>query len=195
MKVEEEEALRNRDTERIKCLTDQLHMSQSLLYESTKDYLDLKYEYRAKERSWMVDRDQLLQELDRYREQMDISAGIDPVIGMDFADTPKQQRSGPVSVSQLRLQLQQTQHLADDYREQCIKMEEDLCKLREQTDASKDLFQQRTEKLTKRLALMNTRYEALEKRRNFEVEGYKNDIKTLRQRLREVEKQLYKVQS
>ncbi|XP_012822290.1 coiled-coil domain-containing protein 77 [Xenopus tropicalis] len=36
-------------------------------------------------------------------------------------------------------------------------------------------------------------YEALEKRRNMEVEGYKTDIKLLRQRLKDVEKQLFKV--
>ena len=54
-------------------------------------------------------------------------------------------------------------------------------------------FQDRTEKLSKRLQLMNQRYEALEKRRNLEVEGFKTDIKTLRARLKDVEKQLYKV--
>lgn len=40
---------------------------------------------------------------------------------------------------------------------------------------------------------MTQRYEALEKRRNMEVEGFKTDIKLLRQRLRDVEKQLFKV--
>uniref|UniRef100_A0A1B8XTE9 Uncharacterized protein n=1 Tax=Xenopus tropicalis TaxID=8364 RepID=A0A1B8XTE9_XENTR len=40
---------------------------------------------------------------------------------------------------------------------------------------------------------MAQRYEALEKRRNMEVEGYKTDIKLLRQRLKDVEKQLFKV--
>lgn len=72
-------------------------------------------------------------------------------------------------------------------------MEEELCKLREEGDASKGLFKQRTEKLTKRLELMNSRYEALDKRRTLEVEGYRSDIKLLRQRLKEVENQLYKV--
>ena len=80
------QVLHGQDTERIKGLTDQLHMTQNMLYDSTKDYLDLKYEFRAKERQWMVEKDQLLQQLDYYREQMDISAGIDPVLGMGFAD-------------------------------------------------------------------------------------------------------------
>lgn len=98
-----------------------------------------------------------------------------------------------LSNKQLQLQLQQAQQLTDNYREQCISMEEELCKLREESDASKGLFKERTEKLTKRLELMNGRYEALDKRRTLEVEGYKSDIKLLRQRLKEVENQLYKV--
>ena len=40
---------------------------------------------------------------------------------------------------------------------------------------------------------MNQRYNALEKRRGLEIEGFKNDIKILRSRLKEVEKQLFKV--
>lgn len=97
------------------------------------------------------------------------------------------------SAKQLQLQLLQSQQVADNYREQCIEMEEELCKLREHGDASKDLFGKRSNKMVRRLKLMNERYEALEKRRRLEVEGYKTDIKLLRQRLKEVEKQLYKV--
>ena len=40
---------------------------------------------------------------------------------------------------------------------------------------------------------MNKRYAELEKRRNLEVEGFQTDIKQLRGRLKDVEKQLYKV--
>ena len=47
--------------------------------------------------------------------------------------------------------------------------------------------------MAKRLELMNQRYADLERRRNLEVEGFKTDIKHLRQKLKELEKQLYKV--
>ena len=189
--MEESQALHDRDTERIKGLSDQLHMTQNLLYDSTKDYLDLKYEFRARERQWMTEKDQLLRQLDHFREQLDVSEGIDPVLGMGFADDTPRRRG--VSSKQLQLQLLQAQQLAENYRDQCISMEEELCKLREEAEASKDLFKQRTDKTTKRLGLMNSRYEALEKRRALEIEGYKNDIKLLRQRMKELERQLFKV--
>ena len=48
-------------------------------------------------------------------------------------------------------------------------------------------------RVTQRLQLMQQRYEQLERRRNLEVEGFKTDIRLLRQRLKQLEKQLYKV--
>lgn len=45
----------------------------------------------------------------------------------------------------------------------------------------------------KRLQVMTKRYEALEHRRALEVEGFKTDIKVLRQKLKDLEQMLYKV--
>ena len=195
VRMEEYQALQERDTERIKSLDEQLHKTQRLLYESTKDYLELKYTSRAKEREHMAQRDQLLQRLDKVKEDLDVSVGIDPVLGVNISresSRPRQSYSGP-SVKELQLQLEQTQQLADNYREQCIATEEELARMKDETEASRGLFKQRTDKLTKRLGLMNARYETLEKRKGLEIEGYKNDVRLLRQRLREVEKQLYKL--
>lgn len=47
--------------------------------------------------------------------------------------------------------------------------------------------------MANRLQLMTQRYEALEKRRAMEVEGFKTDIKHLRQKVKDVEKHLFKV--
>lgn len=55
------------------------------------------------------------------------------------------------------------------------------------------LNQERSDKMAKRLQLMTQRYEALEKRRVMEVEGFKTDLKHLRQKFKDVEKQLLKV--
>lgn len=79
------------------------------------------------------------------------------------------------------------------YREQAISMEEELSRIREEGDVTREIFKERSNKMSKRLQMMNTRYQELEKRRHFEVEGFKNDIKNLRSRLKDVERQLYKV--
>uniref|UniRef100_A0A8C7TJ27 Uncharacterized protein n=1 Tax=Oncorhynchus mykiss TaxID=8022 RepID=A0A8C7TJ27_ONCMY len=51
----------------------------------------------------------------------------------------------------------------------------------------------RSDKMAKRLQMMTQRYEALKKRAAMEVEGFKSDIKHLQQKLKDVEKQLFKV--
>ena len=84
VRMEEMRALHDRDAERIKGLTDQLHLTQDMLYDSTKDYLDLKYQFRCEERRWMVEKDDLLQQIDYFHEHVDMSDGVDPVLGMGF---------------------------------------------------------------------------------------------------------------
>uniref|UniRef100_A0A3B4H0U9 Coiled-coil domain containing 77 n=1 Tax=Pundamilia nyererei TaxID=303518 RepID=A0A3B4H0U9_9CICH len=140
IKTEEAEAQRQRDQDRIAALTDKLQRTQNLLHESTRDFLQLKFDTR------------ILQE-----------------------------------------ELKQANRLADMYREQCITFETELSQIREEGDVGREIFKERSEKMAKRLQLMTQRYEALEKRRVMEVEGFKADLKLLRQKLKDVEKQLLKV--
>ncbi len=72
VRMEEQNAQRQRDADKIKALTEHLHKTQTLLYESTKDFLELKYEGRRKERRWMMERDTIMQEMDAIKEQLDI---------------------------------------------------------------------------------------------------------------------------
>ena len=195
VRLEEYKALQERDTERIKALDEQLHATQCLLYDSTKDYLDLKYSARAKERDHIAEKEHLIKQLDPVKDQFDLSGGTEAVLGVNVSREPTVHRRliHVSSAPQLQMQLEQTQQLADNYREQCILMEEKLAKMKEEKETSEILFKERTDRLTKRLRVLNSRYEILDKRRGLEIEGYKNDIKLLRQRLKEVEKQLYKV--
>ncbi|RDD47248.1 Coiled-coil domain-containing protein 77 [Trichoplax sp. H2] len=196
VRVEEQKATQKRASDNIQLLSDKLQKTQSLLYESTKDFLELKYTTKLKEREWMFNKDNMLQELEllRFEIQNKTTSPMSTVLTANpkvtESDTAKQHL---LATHFLREQLTQVQKLADMYREQCINFEDELCKLREQEDASQQAFHERTEKLRKRLALMNQRYLALEQRRVLEVEGFKNDIKTLRNRLQDVEKQILKV--
>ncbi len=78
--MEESQTLQDRDAAKIQSLSDQLHTTQSMLYDSTKDYLDLKYELRTQERAWMADRDALLSQMEEYKERLDVSDGIDSLL-------------------------------------------------------------------------------------------------------------------
>ncbi|XP_041072042.1 coiled-coil domain-containing protein 77 [Carcharodon carcharias] len=191
--TEEAHVQHERDKDKIKSLTDKLHKTQNLLYESTRDFLQLKFEGRDAEKVWMAEKDHLLQELDRHSELR--NRGCDPEMQL-LQESPMEheiQRIQSEEIKALEEQVNQAHRLADMYREQCVTLENDLAQIREEGDIGRQLFKERSDKTVKRLQLMTQRYEALEKRRGMEVEGFKNDIKLLRQRLKDVEKQLFKV--
>ncbi|XP_019345103.1 coiled-coil domain-containing protein 77 isoform X5 [Alligator mississippiensis] len=196
--MEEAQVQHQRDQDKIKSLTDKLHKTQNLLYESTRDFLQLKSDSRANEKAWMAEKDSLLRKLDEGRDVVFITREPErerkerDIKLIRHADREIQKvKSG--EIKSLQEQLIQEQRLASMYREQCVTLEGELARIREEGDVGRELFKERSEKMGKRLQLMTQRYEALEKRRSMEVEGFKNDIKQLRQRLKDVEKQLFKV--
>ncbi|XP_078076441.1 coiled-coil domain-containing protein 77 isoform X2 [Mustelus asterias] len=193
IRMEEAHVQRERDKDKIKTLTDKLHKTQNLLYESTKDFLQLKFEGRDAEKVWMAEKDHLLQELDRHRELRNGGCDSETQLLRELPMEHEIQQIQSEEIKALEEQVNQAHRLADMYREQCVTLENDLAQIREETDIGHQLFKERSDKTVKRLQLMTHRYEALEKRRGMEVEGFKNDIKLLRQRLKDVEKQLFKV--
>ncbi|XP_067683914.1 coiled-coil domain-containing protein 77-like [Haliotis asinina] len=190
VKEEEFETRRQRDEDKIRNLTEKLHKTQDLLYDSTKDFLELRYQGRANERGWMAEKDDLLREMDECKQRLTTS-GKDTVINV--TDAGYERGHYAEELQSLEYQLQQSQKVGDMYREQVIQLEDELSRIREEGDVTREIFKDRSDKMTKRLQLMNQRYADLERRRNLEVEGFKNDIKNLRSRLKDVEKQLYKV--
>nr|XP_057931428.1 coiled-coil domain-containing protein 77 isoform X2 [Doryrhamphus excisus] len=225
IKSEEVLAERRRDEQRIAALTDKLQQTQNLLYESTKDFLQLKFDARAQEKRWLTEKDSLLGRLDTCHErqrkaayagaeggrpqrpsssaqtQADLS-GVGSGQAAASTGTSTRVRVQPQSdfkqkqkedIKAMHADVKQAQHMAEMYREQCVALETELAQAREQGDVGREIFKERSDKMAKRLQLMTQRYEALERRRALEVEGFKTDLKQLRQKLKDVEKQLLQV--
>ncbi|XP_045410645.1 coiled-coil domain-containing protein 77 isoform X3 [Lemur catta] len=144
---EEIQVQHQRNQDKIKELTKSLHYTQELLYESTKDFLQLKFENQNKEKSWMLEKDHLMSKIKQYRVQ----------------NKRKEDKVGKVLPV-----MHEGHHTQNEY------------------------IKDRTNKMGKRLQIMTKRYEALEHRRILEVEGFKTDIKVLRQKLKDLEQMLYK---
>ncbi|NWV11782.1 CCD77 protein, partial [Ptilonorhynchus violaceus] len=197
IQMEEAEVRHQRDQEKIKSITEKLHKTQKLLYESTRDFLQLKFDARANEKAWMAEKDSLLRKLGKDLDHLVFSSQsgkkkqreMKKVLQENDGASKLQSRE----IKLLQDKLMQEKHLSHMYREQCVSLEGELSRIREERDAGKELFKERSEKMGKRLKLMTQRCETLEKRRSMEVEGFKNDIKQLQQKLKDVEKQIYKV--
>lgn len=194
-RMEEYDTQRAKDSNTIKQLKEKLLQTQNLLHESTRDFLDSKYQIKQVERKWMTEKDKLLQELDKsikhelIKDDEILFVTQEPSAAL--ADEEKKRYESEIET--LNEQLKQSHQLSEMYREQIIKFEDELSRQREQGDMTKDLYKDKQDKLSRRLQIMNDRYKELEKRRNMEIEGFKNDIKILRQKLKAVEKQFFKV--
>ncbi|XP_017274424.1 coiled-coil domain-containing protein 77 [Kryptolebias marmoratus] len=206
IKAEEAQAQQQRDQERIKALTEKLQRTQNLLHESTRDFLQLKFDTRAHEKSWMVEKDRLLRELDSCHNRLRKAGSSGAELGKTWQPSssnrtalllprpqPELQQQHKEELKAVQEDLKQAHRLAEMYREQCISLETELSQIREEGDVGREIFKERSDKMAKRLQLMTQRYEALERRRAMEVEGFKTDLKHLRQKLKDVEKQLLKV--
>uniref|UniRef100_G7PJJ4 Coiled-coil domain containing 77 n=1 Tax=Macaca fascicularis TaxID=9541 RepID=G7PJJ4_MACFA len=187
--LEEIQVQHQRNQNKIKELTKNLHHTQELLYESTKDFLQLRSENQSKEKSWMLEKDNLMSKIKQYRVQCkkkeDKSGKVLPVMH----DSHHAQSE---YIKSLKDKLVQEKKLSGMYQEQCISLEEELARIREEEGMRREIFKDRTNKMGKRLQVMTRRYEALERRRILEVEGFKTDIKVLRQKLKDLEQMLYK---
>lgn len=205
IKTEEAQAQQQRDEERIAALTDKLQRTQNLLYDSTRDFLQLKFDTRALEKGWMEKKEKMLRAMDSCHNRLkklspaavpELSRGWQPSSSTAIPVTQTQrelQQSHKEELKALQEDLKQAHRLAEMFREQCITLETQLAQIREEGDVGREIFKERSDKMAKRLQLMTQRYEALEKRRAMEVEGFKTDLKLLRQKLKDVEKQLLKV--
>ncbi|NXU04533.1 CCD77 protein, partial [Buphagus erythrorhynchus] len=197
IQMEEAEVRHRRDQDKIKTVTEKLHKTQNLLYESTRDFLQLKFSARAQEKAWMAEKDSLLRKLGKDLDHLVFSTEsgkkkqreLKKMLQENDGDSKVHSRE----IKLLQDKLMQEKHLSHMYREQCVSLEGEVARIREERDAGKELFKERSEKLEKRLKLMTQRCEALEKRRSLEVEGFKNDIKQLQQKMKGVENHIYKV--
>uniref|UniRef100_H3CME5 Coiled-coil domain containing 77 n=1 Tax=Tetraodon nigroviridis TaxID=99883 RepID=H3CME5_TETNG len=196
LKAEEAEVQRNRDQKQIRALADRLQQTQNQLYDSTKELLQLKFDSRAQERSWMAEKDQLLRKMDSCRKctrrsgPTGAEAGRTGLPGTQPLSESQQAHKEGSKVTQEKLK--QAKNLAEMYREQCVALESELAQIREENNVGRELFKERSDKMAKRLQLMTKRYEALEKRRAMEAEGFKTDLKLLKQKCKDVEKKIFK---
>ncbi|XP_037703962.1 coiled-coil domain-containing protein 77 [Choloepus didactylus] len=189
IRFEEIQVQHQRNQDKIKELTKNLHQTQELLYESTKDFLQLRFENQQKEKSWMLEKDCLVSTIKQCRVQHKKKEGkiekVWPVVH-------ESHHSQNEYIKSLKDKLIQEKKLSNMYQEQCISLEEELARIREEEGVRREIFKDRTKKMGKRLQVMTKRYAALENRRLLEVEGFKTDIKALRQKLKDLEQMLYK---
>uniref|UniRef100_A0A8B9Y023 Coiled-coil domain containing 77 n=1 Tax=Bos mutus grunniens TaxID=30521 RepID=A0A8B9Y023_BOSMU len=134
--VEEVQVHQQRSRDRITELTRSLHHTQELLYESTKDFLQLRFENQNKEKSWMLEKDHLMSKIKEYRMQCKKKEEKMGKIWLVHESHHNQNEY----IKSLKDKLIQERRLSSMYQEQCISLEEELARIREEEGARREIF-------------------------------------------------------
>jgi coiled-coil domain-containing protein 77 len=129
---------------------------QNLLHESTKDVIESKFDMRNAEKQWLTEKDQLLQELDKTtaHEQrkddevlfLNMSSHVQntssaaSLLLQENAYFEEERKKYEDEIHSLEQQHIQTHKLAEMYRNQVLSLEEQLCKIREEGDVTREIY-------------------------------------------------------
>lgn len=137
IRIEEIQVHHQRNQDKIKELMKNLHHTQELLYESTKDFLQLRFENQNKEKSWMLEKDQLMSKIKQYRVQCKKK---EDKIGKVWPVVHESHRKQNEYIKSLKDKLIQEKKLSNMYQEQCISLEEELARIREEEGMRREIF-------------------------------------------------------
>ena len=129
---------------------------QNLLHESTKDVIESKFDLRNAEKQWLNEKDHLLQELDKtstheQRKEDEIlflntsnhmhnSSTSATLLLQENAYFEEERKKYEDEIQTLEQQHVQTHKLAEMYRNQVLTLEEQLCKIREEGDVTREIY-------------------------------------------------------
>ncbi|KAK3926171.1 Coiled-coil domain-containing protein 77 [Frankliniella fusca] len=178
-------AEQTRHEQLFEALTARLQKSQSQVCDLTAALVQCKKDYHGNEENWTLERDRLIKNLDLCKEQLgEVSAHDATVIpggGMRSARS-----CGELSV--LKGQLSERDRMLAMYQEQTSIMEQEVARLRDQAESSKNQFKTRVQKMAAQVSYLRNKYNELDRRRMLEAEGFRSDIRLMRSRLRDLER-------
>lgn len=178
-------AEQGRHEQLFEALTARLQKAQSRVCDLTTALVESKKDYHGNEENWSSERNRLLRNLDLCKEQ------LGAVFTNDGAIVPgtglKSSRScGELSV--LKSQLTERDKMLAMYQDQCSVMEQEVSRLRDQAESSKNQFKTRVQKMAAQVTYLRNKYNELDRRRILEAEGFRSDIRIMRSRLRDLER-------
>ncbi|KAJ3223318.1 Coiled-coil domain-containing protein 77 [Clydaea vesicula] len=191
---DQEEAIRREhgiDNNKIADLLKQVERLRSLTRENTRELLQTKKDVQKRERNLVEEKILLIQEINDLKKnltkQEDRAVNAEKTIEIKVTKKQETLVNGKEKEKYLCLFI-----TIIDLRNQLGKHEEELRTLRTQYDEMEIAHKKRHAQLVQRAEQVASSYVALRKRRDYEIEGFTNDIKMLRKQLRNLEKSVLK---
>jgi len=177
-----EEEMRLRDLnfrEKIEDLTKKNQKLDKLNYESTKDFMQLKYDSSNNERK-------LYEELEMVKLQNEaLSVSVKELINKTNSDKEVNKNDYE----------RKTREITNVMRNQVKTQEENNNIIKEQYKQIQKIYTNRVKELEEKLKSLTDKYKNLENKRNFEFEGYINEINLMRKRMRSYEDYVAKLRA
>ncbi|KAI9343889.1 hypothetical protein DFJ73DRAFT_941775, partial [Zopfochytrium polystomum] len=174
--IEEQRVRREHDAKKISELTEKVHSLRLLNRENIRELLQLKKSIHRKERKIAEEKAAMTQELLKLREKAaDHDAQVNSAVKAVEVSLTKRNEA---AISDLKFQL----HKAD----------EELRTYKTQVEEADKVSAKKTNYLSTKIQALTTSYNSLKRRREYEIEGFTNDILLLRKQLRSLEKSILK---
>ncbi|VUZ46043.1 unnamed protein product, partial [Hymenolepis diminuta] len=208
---ERAEMYRTREIE----LLDQLKRSQLMLQEMASEYLHLRLKHRLSQKTWIAEKEELIgcinlgipeAKFDSFRKKFSTSQSkSDPLPSLFKSDlfdelnydklegSRKREWELRRTIEELEVRFDQQHKLSNRYRDQVLQIQEANLQIREECSRSSNIYTNKIKQLKERNQLYTKRYEDLERRRKYEIEGYQTDITLLKRKLSETEAKLRQV--
>ncbi|EEB14411.1 coiled-coil domain-containing protein, putative [Pediculus humanus corporis] len=180
---EERKIERQRLQKELDLLGSKFKESQDLLCTTTEKLVYLKKKNEKNESVWMEEKNKCLK----------IIHSLKLRLGDEITDIWSSENSHTRQNSNEGLKEKQIEKkLAEQYQQKIVALESEVNSLRERANTCRQIFRDKTEKMTAQVAYLKNKYDDLDRRRLLEAEGFRTDIKMLNKRLQELEKKLVK---
>ncbi|KNC97914.1 uncharacterized protein SPPG_09420 [Spizellomyces punctatus DAOM BR117] len=174
--IDEEKARREHESQRISELLEKLQKLRALCRENIRELLHTKKASHAYEKKLVEEKAALLEDLR--------STGSQLAVERDKAESAERTIESRVTKKQ--------ETLVGDLRSQLGKYEKELHTAKSKCDEIERTFKKKVEYLQSRLSAITSSYTALKRRRDYEIEGFTNDILILRKQLKVLERSILK---
>ncbi|KAJ3036047.1 Coiled-coil domain-containing protein 77 [Rhizophlyctis rosea] len=175
-RVEEEKVRREYEARRIEEFMEKLNRFRALSRENTRELLHTKKAALAAERNLIEQKTQMTNDLLDMKKQL--------------ASEKSRQEQAEQTIETRITRKQES--LVHELRREITKNEDEIKKLKTALATTDQSGRQTIEHLKSRLASTASSYQSLKRRRDYEIEGFTNDIVMLRKQLKTLEKNILK---
>ncbi|KAI9093069.1 hypothetical protein DFS34DRAFT_652657 [Phlyctochytrium arcticum] len=173
-RMDEEKSRRQYESQKIEDLMEKLQKLRALCRENIKELLHTKKSANAYEKRLVEEKTNLVEELHSSKSQL----------------TTEQHKAENAEKNIENRVTKKQETLVTDLRSQLGRYEREIHSLKAKSDDTEKGYKRRIDYLQSRLSAVTSTYTALKRRRDYEIEGFTNDILMLRKQLKMLERNI-----